>query len=205
MKKIKSITILLLVFSSILVAGAHVVEADSTDYIRFSSGAKIFSPLNRTYNSRFLTLNLTFGAGLGIKCSLNYSIDRKYEGPIPLVRKNPTELHVVNEEIGSVTLPELSEGSHNLTVYVLCGLYNYHGVNPPGAPFKPTFPGSTDYVASWADTLYFTIDTQLQENTIPEFPSWAILPLLLTATLAAVIWKQKLRKTSNNQKETRQW
>jgi parallel beta-helix repeat protein len=82
------------------------------------------------------------------------------------VAKNPTELHVVNEAIGLVTLPELSEGSHRLTVYVLCGIYDYHGANPLGAPFKPTSPGSTDYVASWDHTLYFTIDTQLQEDTI---------------------------------------
>lgn len=166
MIKYVSVVTVLLIFSSILVASTHIVEADSADSIRFSSGAVIFSPLNRTYNSRFLTLNLTFGVGLGVECSLNYSIDGKYEGTIPLVAKNPTEMHVINEAIGYVTLPELSEGSHRLTVYVLCGIYDYHGANPPGAPFTPTSPGSADYVASWAHTVYFTIDTQLQENTI---------------------------------------
>jgi hypothetical protein len=152
--KYVSVVTVLLIFSSILVASTHIVEADSADSIRFSSGAVIFSPLNRTYNSRFLTLNLTFGVGLGVECSLNYSIDGKYEGPIPLVAKNPTEMHVINEAIGYVTLPELSEGSHRLTVYVLCGIYDYHGANPPSAPFTPTSPGSTDYVASWAHTIY---------------------------------------------------
>jgi parallel beta-helix repeat protein len=154
------------VVSSMLVASTPIVKADSTDSIRFSSGAVIFSPLNRTYNSRFLTLNLTFGIGLGVDCSLNYSIDEKYDGPIPLVAKNPTELHIINEATGLVTLPELSEGSHRLTINVLCGIYDYHGANPPGAPFKPTSPGSADYVASWAHTVYFTIDTPFQENII---------------------------------------
>ena len=108
--------------SSMLVASTPIIKADSTDSIRFSSGAVIFSPLNRTYNSRFLTLNLTFGIGLGVDCSLNYSIDEKYEGPIPLVAKNPTELHIINEATGLVTLPELSGGSHRLTINVLCGI-----------------------------------------------------------------------------------
>ena len=32
-------------------------------------------------------------------------------------------------------------------------------------------------------------------NMIPEFPSWAILPLLITATLVAILYKSKLRST----------
>ncbi|UCC59209.1 MAG: hypothetical protein JSW14_07060 [Candidatus Bathyarchaeum sp.] len=35
---------------------------------------------------------------------------------------------------------------------------------------------------------------------IPEFPSWTILPLLLIATLAAIIYKRKLAKTPNQKK-----
>jgi len=36
-------------------------------------------------------------------------------------------------------------------------------------------------------------------NGIPEFPSWVILPVLLVATLAAIICKQRLlRKSANN-------
>ena len=32
-------------------------------------------------------------------------------------------------------------------------------------------------------------------NTIPEFPSWTLLPLLITATLVAILYKSKLRST----------
>jgi len=32
---------------------------------------------------------------------------------------------------------------------------------------------------------------------IPEFPSWTILPLLITATLVIIIYKQRLPKTPN--------
>ncbi len=34
---------------------------------------------------------------------------------------------------------------------------------------------------------------------IPDFPSWAILPLLLIGTLQVIIYKQRLTKTANNQ------
>ena len=194
MKKIRLTISLLLVFSSFLVACPHIVWADSADYIRLSSNAVIFSPLNRTYDSRFLTLNLTFGVGLGIKYSMNYSVDGKHEGPITLVPKNPTELHVINEGIGLVTLPELCEGSHCLTVYLLCGIYDYHGAIPPGAPFKPTYPGSADYTVFYTDTVYFTIDTN-PEQEIPEFPSWTPLLIMLVAVMAvAVIYRRSLHK-----------
>lgn len=190
MKKFHSIIVLLLVLSSIFVTGTHMVEGESADYIQYSSGTTIYSPINITYNSKFLTLNLTFGAGLGVDCSLNYSIDGEHEGPIPLVAKNPTEIHIINKMISLVTLPELSEGSHCLTVNVLCGIYDYHGANPLGAPFTPTSPGSSDYIATWVHTIYFTIDT-----SIPEFPTWIILPLFLTTTLIGILVRKRLMRT----------
>jgi hypothetical protein len=143
----------------------HQVKADTADFISFNSGVTLFSPINTTYSSRFLTLNLTFGAGLGVKSSLNYNLDGKYEGPVSLVAKNPAELHVVNMMIGIVELPELSEGSHHLTVNVFSGIYDYHGANAPGAPFKPTTPGSADYVASWTHTVYFTVNSPSPPST----------------------------------------
>ena len=188
--------------------GAPSVKADSSEPISFSSGVTIFSPVNTTYSSRFLTLNLTFNAGLGVETSLNYSIDGKHEGPIALVAKNPGEIHVVNPTVGVEALPELSNGSHSLVVNVLSGIYDYHGANPPRAPFKQTAPGSSDYVASWTHTVYFTVNSPMpysssQTSTptpspaqpssptpsivispspsIPEFPSWAILPILLVS------------------------
>jgi len=50
----------------------------------------------------------------------------------------------------------------------------------------------------------YILDENNQDNyplvnptIIPEFPSWIILPLLITATLLIIICKQKLPKTSN--------
>jgi PKD repeat protein len=41
-------------------------------------------------------------------------------------------------------------------------------------------------------------NTKTINNVIPEFPSWTILPLLLTATLLILIYKKRLPKTPEN-------
>jgi hypothetical protein len=123
------------------------------------SVVKILSPCNETYASKFLTLNVTFTFG-GLDYTLTYAVDGKNGGPMPFEVVNPdNQMHVMYTAFGVVNMPELSEGSHCLTVTIICGLYNYHGANPPGAPFKPTSPGSSDYEATWTDTVYFTIDS----------------------------------------------
>jgi hypothetical protein len=141
-----------------LAVSIHAVIAESTSSTSYSV-VKILSPTNTTYNSRCLTLNVTFPAS-ALQYTLTYSIDGKNQGSIPWAIDNPNnELHVVYTAIGTVALPELSEGSHCITAKIVCGLYDFHGTNPPGAPFKPTSPGSSDYEASWIDTVYFTIDS----------------------------------------------
>jgi hypothetical protein len=40
---------------------------------------------------------------------------------------------------------------------------------------------------------------EVQSNyVIPEFPAWTVLPLLLTATIIATVYKKRLTKTANN-------
>ena len=52
--------------------------------------------------------------------------------------------------------------------------------------------------------LYFTYQHSTKTieiigtTAIPEFPSWIILPLFLTATLVVTIYKKRLPKTTNN-------
>jgi hypothetical protein len=133
-----------LLFSMIVISfvvGVHVVEAGSTDAIHFYSGVTLFSPLNQTYNSRYLTLNFSVACGWGIRYSLSYDIDGKYGGPMPFAIKNPEELHVVFYGFGLVRLPELSEGSHRLTVTLKTSENSEH--------IKP----------SYVDTVYFSIDS----------------------------------------------
>jgi hypothetical protein len=120
----------------------------------------IQSPANKTYNTRFLTLTVTFPCG-GLKYSLYYSIDGKYVGTIPWKVDNPGEFHVVNPSTGTVRLPELSDGSHQLTATIEVSVDISNG-NAPSGPFKATGTGAhgeTHYVAVWEDTVYFTVET----------------------------------------------
>ena len=180
------VLILLLCSVWISVGKLEIVKAESTDFIRYGSGVTLFSPLNVTYSSRFQYLNLTFDQGVGLHCSLNYSVDGADKGSIPLATED-TGFHITYKMTGLVALPELSEGSHNLSIDVSCRLDDYHGANPPGAPFTPTSPGSSDYIATWTHTIYFTIDA-----SIPEFPSWLILPFLLFCCLVTGAFRKKL-------------
>jgi hypothetical protein len=59
---------------------------------------------------------------------------------MPYVISNPTEIHVVHNANGLVTLPELSEGSHSLTVNLI------------------VTPSSDHIKSSYSDTIYFSVD-----------------------------------------------
>jgi len=154
-RKVVWIILCLSLFFVSLLASVQVVKADSNDSIRFSYGVTLLSPVNRTYNSRFLILNYTFLCGFGVGYSLNYSIDGIYGGPMPFVVNNPEEVHVVYSSTGSVVLPELSEGSHSLTI-TLEAVMNDHDKR------------------SYADTVYFYIDTTATNFTDTTPPSITI-------------------------------
>jgi hypothetical protein len=124
-----------------LAASINVIEADSKDAIYFSSGVTLFPPLNQTYKSKYLTLNFSIACGFGLRYSLSYDIDGIYEGLLPYVIKNPEELHVVYYGYGAVKLPELSEGSHCLTLSLT--------VSPSTNHVKPLY----------VDKVYFSIDS----------------------------------------------
>src|SRR3972149_349064 len=129
-----------------LAASIHIVKADSNDYISFSSGITLFSPINRTYNSPSLTLNLNlYSAGsmgyIDSRISMNYSIDGKYNGSVPLVVSNPG-VHIITNGAGLVNLPELPEGSHSLTIYL-------EGFNQKY--YEPRF-------LSYVNVVYFALD-----------------------------------------------
>jgi len=118
---------------------------------------QITYPRSETYDSNLLTLNVTFPVG-GLKYTLKYTLDGNEEGSIPWCINNPNnELHVVYEAIGSVNLPELSEGPHHVVVTLQVDVHQ-NGSNPPNGAFEPISPGSLDYQAIWTDTVDFTIE-----------------------------------------------
>lgn len=153
------------------------------------SPISITSPANTTYGNNEPSLIVTFKSLLSPDSSdLSYSIDGKNNVSIPLTgTREPREATrtypngtsvVVNSTLmvpynikGEVSLPELSEGQHNITVYAK------HVAN--------------QIVAFDESTVYFTITANAEEK-LPEFPSWLILPLLITLTFAAIFYKKKL-------------
>ncbi len=124
-------------------------ETVSTDkFIQFYLFT-LYSPLNGTYNSQFLDLNLIFTAGMGIKYTIYYLIDGKYVDTVPFTVKNASELHVTMQAKVFTQLPPLSEGSHSLTVVINC------------AGLRRSLPSNNG-------TVYFTIDTKASGSFVPQ-------------------------------------
>ena len=131
------------------VPSAKAWETVSTDkFIQFYLFT-LYSPLNGTYNSHFLDLNLSFTVGLGIRYTLYYYLDGKYGDEIPFTVENATEMHVTYPANAFTKLPELSEGPHSLTIYIICS-------------------GLMRSIPSNNGTVYFTIDTDNSEGFVPQ-------------------------------------
>jgi hypothetical protein len=109
----------------------------------------LYSPLNGTYNTPFLDLNLSFTVGMGVKYSLYYLIDGKYVDKIPFTVENATELHVTYRAKAFTQLPKLSEGSHSLTVFIICS-------------------GLMRSLPSNNGTVYFTVDSNTSKSFMPQ-------------------------------------
>ena len=163
----RGITLLLLLvtlFSSFIAAYTLQAGADDADSISFPSGVTVYSPLNNTYDSRYLTLNLTLysAGGMGSidpQISMTYSVDGEFNGSVPLEVSNPG-LHVVTNAAGFVNLPELPVGSHCLTIY-LYG-HNQKSLNPK--------------YLSYVDTVYFSISADASDVPPPGWVAPEVTP-----------------------------
>ena len=196
-----------------LVVGVHTVKADSSSPMTFAGDITLISPVNQTYSSNSLTLNLNLTCG-GLPYVLTYGIDGTNEGTIPLTFSQSINF-LFQVQTGTAQMPILSNGSHKLTIYEVAYLNNYHGANPPGAPFQPTSPGSDNYTCSWTNTVYFSINattsstlsptpssttpsatptptsTPTSTAAVPELSWLVILPLLLSVLSVVVIVRHR--------------
>jgi len=215
-KKLMTASFLCLLSFSVVV-GVNIVKADSSSPMTFAGDITLISPVNETYSSNILTLNLNLTCG-GLPYVLTYSIDGTNEGTIPLTFSQSISF-LFQVETGTVQMPTLSNGSHKLTIYEVAYLNNYHGANPPGAPFQPTSPGSDNYTCSWTNTIYFSINattsstlsptsssttpsatptptsTLLSTAAVPELSWLVVVPWLLSMFSVAVTLRH--RKTAN--------
>lgn len=150
-------------FLTALLVGFQTVQAqytaDGQGFILVSP-INVISPSNSTYSSRLLTLNVTVKSFLNPNTSnvtLVYCIDgntnttiRTESTPVPIevetTDANGTKTTGVSIQsyyliTGWATLPEMSEGSHSITVY---GKYE--------------FPGSYHNIGYDNRTVYFTVN-----------------------------------------------
>ncbi len=161
----KSLVFLMVILVICLVLSFLTVKVESTVSQSYSV-VKILSPADSTYNYRLLTLNVTFTHG-PLDYTLTYSLDGKGDYAIPHTVYNPNnELHVMYSAYGSIKLPELSDGTHTITVTLVSHVHYSAGVKP-GAPFQPVSPGSSEYQAIWTDSVTFTIDSNQPYNPQP--------------------------------------
>jgi hypothetical protein len=163
-QEIALLLLLAALLSSFMAAYTLQVRADGADSISFPSGVTVYSPLNMTYNSRYLTLNLAlYSAGsmgsIDPQVSMTYSVDGKYNGSVPLEVSNPG-LHVVTNAAGLVNLPELPVGSHCLTIY----LYGHNQKS-----YDPKY-------LSYVDTVYFSISADASDVPPPGWVPQEVTP-----------------------------
>lgn len=141
------------------------------------SPISITSPSNSTYAPQSLILNFTvksFANSSQANITIVYSIDKETNTTID-TESTPVPMGIQSYYLitGLATLPEMPEGSHNITVY---GKYE--------------FPISYQNIGLDDSTVYFTVSTD-SEQEIPELPSFIILPLFVLATLAVIVYKKK--------------
>ncbi|MEM2999467.1 MAG: hypothetical protein QXX34_02960 [Candidatus Bathyarchaeia archaeon] len=141
MRKAALVSILLpVVLASIRLVAFYMVEANFVPSIPF---IRIASPANKTYNTNLIPLNLTittffdFGRGPRI---VEYSLDGKENVTISTEYQGLDE-NYFSTVTGFAPLPELSEGSHTITVY---------------ATYR--FPDYGAYATSDSKTVTFTIE-----------------------------------------------
>ena len=187
----KSFALILILLTTVLVTfpSFYPVKADSEEPIHFvDSGLTIYSPVNMTYNAYNLALNVTLNGagtlnGIDPQISMNYNIDGSYSGDVPL--KWDGEYHVVTAAVATISLPKLSNGPHELTIYL-------YGLNQES--YTPRY-------LSFTYTVYFSTTgnppTPSPTPTVPEFSTWIILPLFAVTILLSTAFVRK-RMTKNH-------
>lgn len=149
-------------------------EISDENHIRFYI-CTLYSPLNATYKSQFLNLNLSFTAGMGVRYTVQYYIDGEYVDKLPFTIEKADELHVTYSSHAYAELPKLSTGTHSLSVFFTCS-------------------GLVRSLPSNNATVYFTIDPDAASAFVPQ-PTIDLTPPKITNLY--------IQNQTSNQTETR--
>jgi hypothetical protein len=134
-------------------------DISDENHIRFYI-CTLYSPLNATYKSQFLSLNLSFTVGMGVRYTIQYYIDGEYVGELPFTVEKADELHVTYPAHAYAELSKLSTGTHSLSVFFTCS-------------------GLARSLLSNNATVYFTIDPDATSAFVPQ-PTVDLTPPKIT-------------------------
>jgi hypothetical protein len=115
-RKLALSLLLMLTLSFLQTNGTLIFEVEAATS---SITVNVASPLNQTYTSRILNLNVTAYWNFASIDSMSYSIDGLGSDSLSLKRSETEPFSPMHGAvIGLVALPELAEGPHNITVYI---------------------------------------------------------------------------------------
>ena len=147
----RRITACVVVLLALLPTGLQSALGSTVGPVYLSDLVTVYSPVKATYNTPNILFNYTVYVGLGMHISLNYTLDGTLTGDMPYIVINPHELHVMYTARGQVQLPELSEGSHALTIAYQTD-FNFTAVR------------------TFVDTIHFAVDLAAPEAVLDATP-----------------------------------
>jgi hypothetical protein len=183
------IVVLLLLFSFVLISSlqTNLVKAETYDII-----VEVSSPIqNKTYFTNDIPLSFNYSTNITNLPNITeysvvfcYNLDGEPNFDVfgnPVFWGNTTRIGQFDQPVpsdynSSIHVPD---GNHSLFVLVT------FWITPEG---RDTFD-----VNSVSQVVNFTVSA---EPTIPEFPSWTILPLFITGCLVVVGFRKKLKAVS---------
>jgi len=173
--------------------GTTVVEADVVDQTGglIAKAPYITSPTNSTYDPGVLLLNVSFHAVIyaNLDYTVTYNVDDSGNETVPLTAHYfGFDQQEKNYLDGSVTIPQLQNGSHKVSVYIKAE----STTNPNNQQVTKTFHDS--------QTVFFTLGNTTSPSPTPtvnlysEWIPYAIIAAIVVVTVVALGALVYLRK-----------
>ena len=129
---------------------------------------------------------ITFAGSVGIGSTSHFTVDHvDWRIRLEINPSNSSERPSFTVNVFHDSEP-WSEKISRLTTHETTGILNIYNHS-----------GSFYLVVQTMNVDSYTMIIEQNTESIPEFPSWTILPILLATTLMGVIFKKRLPKTSN--------
>jgi hypothetical protein len=170
--------IIVILFSAVVgMPSAKLAKANPDSVIKYLIGINIDSPENKTYRTNEINLNIYAYTQMGPDFTPLKDVGYSVDGGLFVYFADPVGTNIAHE---SVAL-NLTEGSHTIVAKA-------HTLNVQAGLDREVCANVT-----------FTIDTNPTPTpTVPEFPSWIILPVIIMGILLIVVYaKRKMLKQMN--------